>query len=84
MYKYVLAPMNDRLINLVPMNMAPNLLTLMGLAIMSSAHILTYAHSPNFDQALPPWLCFYCAVSFYLYQVCVRITAEPVLSETEP
>lgn len=69
MYRFVLTPMNNQLIKLVPMWIAPNLLTLLGLSVMLSAHVLCFLHSPNFDQQLPPWLCMYCALSFYLYQV---------------
>lgn len=50
LYRYVLQPMNARLIQFVPIWAAPNLITLVGLSLMVGAYGLTYYFAPNFDQ----------------------------------
>ena len=68
LYRFVLTPMNARLIELVPLWAAPNFLSLVGLGVMASAYALTYVHSPAFDRPLPPWLYLYAAASLFAYQ----------------
>jgi len=68
LYRFVLTPMNARIIEFVPMWAAPNLMSLVGLAVMVSAYALTFLYSPGFDQPLPPWLYVYTAISLFAYQ----------------
>lgn len=78
LYVHVLTPMNKRLINYVPMWLAPNLLTLIGFVFILSAHLLTLAYSPNFDEPLPAWLCVWCAVCFFAYQTIDNLDGSQV------
>jgi len=68
LYRFVLTPMNIFLIRFVPLWAAPNFITLVGLAIMVSAYLLSYVHSPDFTAPLPPWMYVYAAVSLFAYQ----------------
>lgn len=68
LYRFVLQPMNARLIQFVPIWAAPNLITLFGLAWMVLAYALTYYYSPYLDQQLPGWLYLLCAFCLFAYQ----------------
>lgn len=78
LYIHVLTPMNKKLIHYVPIDLAPNALTLIGFAFILSAHVLTLLHSPRFDQPLPPWLCVWCAVCLFAYQTIDNLDGRQV------
>ena len=68
LYIHVLTPMNKFLVQFIPTNIAPNTITLTGLACTVTSHLLTFAYSPNFSTPLPPWLCFFAGFILFAYQ----------------
>eukprot|EP00854_Cymbomonas_tetramitiformis_P032048 gene32048-40508_t len=67
-YRYVLTPMNDILIKYIPLWMAPNLVTLLGVAVAVSAHLITQFHSPLLVGELPLWVYLYDTAATFVYQ----------------
>jgi ethanolaminephosphotransferase len=60
--------MNAFLINFIPMWLAPNTITLLGLCSTLSSLALSAYYSPHFDQTLPTWLYIYAGISIFIYQ----------------
>jgi ethanolaminephosphotransferase len=71
LYNYVLSPLAGRLVGLLPRNVAPNTITLVGLLFMVSAYLTFWAYCPDLaaDPAiLPRWIFLWNCVSMLLYQ----------------
>nr|XP_032837303.1 cholinephosphotransferase 1-like isoform X2 [Petromyzon marinus]XP_032837305.1 cholinephosphotransferase 1-like isoform X2 [Petromyzon marinus] len=56
------------LVELVPLWMAPNTITITGLAINAITTITLVAHSPEARTVPPPWACLLAALGLFLYQ----------------
>ncbi|PAA93344.1 hypothetical protein BOX15_Mlig015968g1 [Macrostomum lignano] len=56
------------LIDWVPMNAAPNALTLAGLMMNASSAVLLLIYSPDAKQDIPAWLLLYAAFALFVYQ----------------
>lgn len=69
-YIHLLQPMNTWLLqHVIPMNIAPNTMSLMGLSTTTLACIVAAYYNISFDSlTLPPVLSLYVAVSFFIYQ----------------
>ncbi len=51
-----LQPFWTRLVSFVPLWVAPNCITVAGLALVCVSFVLAWAHSPQLDQPTPVWL----------------------------
>ncbi|KAI9222539.1 CDP-alcohol phosphatidyltransferase-domain-containing protein [Blastocladiella britannica] len=66
--KYILQPYWNWLITLVPMWMAPNLVTLIGFGFIVANLCLTLWFSPDLTEPLPRWCYFFFGIGLFLYQ----------------
>ncbi|KDO22507.1 hypothetical protein SPRG_11691 [Saprolegnia parasitica CBS 223.65] len=67
-YKHVLTPMNNLLLEYLPLWLAPNLITLLGLLAVISSHLLFLYYCPSLDGECPPWVYVYAAFALFAYQ----------------
>ncbi|TMW65115.1 hypothetical protein Poli38472_009282 [Pythium oligandrum] len=67
-YKHVLNPMNNFLVELLPLWLAPNLITLLGLLMVGGSHVAFYVYCPFFEGEAPWWLYVVAAVALFSYQ----------------
>lgn len=67
-YKHILTPMNNFLVELLPMWLAPNLITLMGLFGVSITHALFFWYCPFLEGEAPRWLYVVAGVALFAYQ----------------
>ncbi|CAD8117397.1 unnamed protein product [Paramecium sonneborni] len=68
LYNYILSPLAEFCLRFVPMNVAPNVLTLMGLACIILPHILFFfVMGDNFAGFIPNWLLWFTAFLHMLY-----------------
>lgn len=71
-YRYVLSPIYNRLISLVPLTMAPNSITLIGFLATFSAHVILMSYSASAKSELvepPRWANGYAALALLFYIV---------------
>eukprot|EP00959_Pyramimonas_sp_CCMP1952_P305221 6387486-Pyramimonas_sp.AAC.1 len=54
-YKYILSPMNNVLINFIPLWMAPNVVTMLGVAASMSSYLLFQYYCPLLNGFAPWW-----------------------------
>ncbi|XP_010257832.1 PREDICTED: choline/ethanolaminephosphotransferase 1-like [Nelumbo nucifera] len=66
--KYVLQPFWTRCVNLFPLWMPPNMITLMGFMFLVISAFLGYMYSPHLDSAPPRWVHFAHGLLLFLYQ----------------
>ncbi|KAK9091985.1 hypothetical protein Syun_026896 [Stephania yunnanensis] len=66
--KYVLQPFWSRCVNLFPLWMPPNMITLMGFMFLVMSALLGYIYSPGLDTAPPRWVPFAHGLLLFLYQ----------------
>lgn len=55
-YRYVLSPFYDVAIRLVPMWLAPNVVTLIGLMCVLASHLLAMVYVPHLTEDAPRWV----------------------------
>jgi len=74
-YAYILKPLAKFLVNTcVPTNIAPNSITLFGLAWMMTSYIIMSYYCPNLDDGLqnsaniPQWIFFFNGIAMLVYQ----------------
>jgi ethanolaminephosphotransferase len=68
-YKYVMAPLYDRLVRLVPRGVAPNAVTLVGFVLIIVSHLVLMWFSPKLEEAAPGWVYVFVGVSLATYMV---------------
>lgn len=56
------------LVQQCPLTLAPNLITITGLAINIFTSLILVYYSPDAKQDVPRWACFLCAVGLFVYQ----------------
>ncbi|CAF0722032.1 unnamed protein product [Brachionus calyciflorus] len=56
------------LVEQIPMNIAPNLLTIIGLIVNVITSTILMLYSPNANEELPRWAVFLCALGLFIYQ----------------
>jgi len=56
------------LTNMLPMSVAPNLITLVGFVQLVLVFLITLSYSPNLNEELPGWLILLCGLSLFLRQ----------------
>lgn len=66
--KYVLNPFWSRCVNLFPLWMPPNMITLLGFLFIVTSALLSYVYSPQLDSPPPRWVHFAHGLLLFLYQ----------------
>ncbi|XP_057814432.1 choline/ethanolaminephosphotransferase 1 [Cryptomeria japonica] len=66
--KYVLQPFWSRCVNLFPLWMPPNMITLLGFLFIVTSAFLSYVYSPQLDSPPPKWVNFMHGLLLFLYQ----------------
>ncbi|XP_065191313.1 cholinephosphotransferase 1-like [Sycon ciliatum] len=56
------------LVRFVPIWVAPNTLTVIGLAINTLSTLVLFYYTPHASETAPSWVYFLCAISFFVYQ----------------
>lgn len=76
-YAHVLTPMNNILIEWIPLWMAPNVVTLSGVAVGGLAYLVLAAYCPMLRcDSTPAWVYILDAFCSFAYQVCRLIMAN--------
>lgn len=65
---YVFQPFWNRVVQLLPLWMAPNLVTLIGFFFIVLSYVLVYLYIPNIGGSAPSWVYYACAINLFLYQ----------------
>lgn len=68
-YRYLLAPLYCRLIEFIPLWIAPNVLTLTGFLLPVLAHILLILYAPTLEDPVPRPVYLFSALSMLAYMV---------------
>ena len=69
LYKYILSPFAQYCVDCLPIWVAPNLITFIGLLFPIIATICTIIYNPTLDPTnQPSWLCFYTCFAVFVYQ----------------
>lgn len=66
--KYILKPFWLKFVNVFPLSMAPNMVTLLGLLFIVVSDVLVFYFDPYYDTVSPQWLYFYHAFAVFMYQ----------------
>ena len=67
-YKHILTPMNQALIELFPVWLAPNVITMAGLLCVIVSYICTWVYCPGLEGHAPPWVYILNGVMLLVYQ----------------
>lgn len=68
-YRYVLSPMAEMCVKVLPQFVAPNLITLVGLLLSIYSHIVIAYYSWNFRSQAPSWVWYQNSICLLLYQL---------------
>lgn len=68
-YRYLLSPLYDRLLPLVPARAAPNLVTLTGFLLALFGHLAVLLPAPTLRESAPFWASLSAGVGLALYMV---------------
>ncbi|KMZ59998.1 Diacylglycerol Cholinephosphotransferase [Zostera marina] len=66
--KYILQPFWSRCVNLFPLWMPPNMITLTGFVFLMTSALIGYIYSPHLDTAPPRWVHLAHGLLLFLYQ----------------
>ncbi|RNF25985.1 putative choline/ethanolamine phosphotransferase (CEPT) [Trypanosoma conorhini] len=66
--RYIMQPYWNFIVNLVPMTVAPNAITLTGFLIGISSSILVMFYYFFYDAVYPAWVWYYAAAALFIYQ----------------
>ncbi|KAI0500896.1 hypothetical protein KFK09_019114 [Dendrobium nobile] len=66
--KYILQPFWSRFVNIFPLWVPPNMITLTGFVFVLLSALLGYIYSPHLDTAPPRWVHFAHGMLLFLYQ----------------
>ncbi|XP_011697517.1 PREDICTED: cholinephosphotransferase 1 isoform X3 [Wasmannia auropunctata] len=64
----LLQPWWDWLVSKVPLWLAPNLITVLGLIVNIATTLILVYYSPDARAEAPRWACFLCALGLFIYQ----------------
>nr|CCA25449.1 CDPalcohol phosphatidyltransferase putative [Albugo laibachii Nc14] len=67
-YKHLLTPMNNKLVEYLPMWLAPNVITLTGLLLVAFTHACFIFYCPTLVGEAPSWLYFASCSALFAYQ----------------
>lgn len=68
-YKYVMSPFYDWLVEFLPLWLAPNVITLLGLITVVVPHVLLMLHAPTMSEEAPRWVYALNCVGLFAYMV---------------
>ncbi len=66
----LLQPFWNALTELLPMWLAPNMVTFIGAMHCGVSYFISWYHSPSFDKPVPDWVVFlsgYCSIAYYTF-----------------
>eukprot|EP00171_Calliarthron_tuberculosum_P018346 IDg18346t1 len=66
-YRYILSALYDSLIAYVPLQAAPNLITMIGFMLAAGGHLCVLLHSPTLSERVPGWASAAAGVGLLLY-----------------
>lgn len=66
--KYILKPFWLKFVNVFPLSMAPNMVTLLGLMFIVVSDLLVFYFDPYYENVSPQWVYFYHAFAVFMYQ----------------
>lgn len=66
--KYILKPFWQRFVNVFPLWMAPNMVTLLGLMFIVVSDVLVFYFDPYYETVSPQWLYFWHSFAVFMYQ----------------
>ncbi|KAG0681704.1 hypothetical protein C6P40_002725 [Pichia californica] len=66
--KYILKPFWLKFVNIFPLSMAPNMVTLLGLMFIVISDLLVFYFDPYYDTVSPQWVYFYHSFAVFMYQ----------------
>lgn len=66
--KYILKPFWQRFVNVFPLWMAPNMVTLLGLMFIVVSDVLVFFFDPYYETVSPQWLYFWHSFAVFMYQ----------------
>lgn len=70
LYNHLISPFAQWIVNtLLPEWLAPNAITISGLALVASSHCLMFFYAPNMDEEAPRWVYFWSGLALLTYQV---------------
>ncbi|OQR98382.1 CDP-alcohol phosphatidyltransferase [Thraustotheca clavata] len=70
LYNYIVSPLAQRIVDgLFPSWLAPNTITISGLALVAISHIFMAIYAPGLDQAAPSWVYAFASFALATYQV---------------
>jgi hypothetical protein len=70
LYNYFISPLAQRIVDICyPEWLAPNTITITGLLLVVSSHVLLAFYSPNLDSPAPSYVYAYAAFCLFVYQV---------------
>ena len=67
-YVHFCSPLADFLVRFLPLWLAPNVITLLGLALSLSGHLLVLIYAPTFKETCPAWVWITLSVCTFAYQ----------------
>uniref|UniRef100_A0AAV1UPU4 CDP-alcohol phosphatidyltransferase n=1 Tax=Peronospora matthiolae TaxID=2874970 RepID=A0AAV1UPU4_9STRA len=67
-FKHVLTPMNNALVERLPLWLAPNVITLLGLVLVGSSHAVLAWLCPLLEGDVPAWALTAAAAALFAYQ----------------
>ncbi|CAJ1436912.1 unnamed protein product [Effrenium voratum] len=76
MYIYFCSPLADWLVQFFPLWLAPNVITLLGLAVSLLGYLVVQWHSPSFTEPCPSWVWFLAAWCTFTYQTLDNIDGK--------
>lgn len=66
--KYILKPFWAKFVNIFPLSMAPNMVTLLGLLFIVLSDLLVFYYDPDYLSNCPDWVYFYHGLAVFMYQ----------------
>lgn len=80
LYKYVLSPLAEKCLVFLPMWMAPNLVTTIGLSLTTASYLLLYFTVPGMVSAGPAndWVFPTAALGLFVYQTLDNMDGKQV------
>lgn len=68
LYKYILSPLADHSVSYIPLWVAPNVITALGLAANTFGAAINLYINPNLENNAPRWLFLVTAMTLFMYQ----------------
>jgi ethanolaminephosphotransferase len=76
MYIYFCSPLAELLVKFIPGWLAPNVITLLGLALSLAGYFLVHFHTPKFNEPCSSWVWFVLAFCTFAYQTLDNIDGK--------